>query len=107
MNNVIISGRLTADPELKTTPNGVSGCTFIVAVDRPVKDDVADFPIVVAWRQTAEFVAKYLKKGRKVIIQGEIRTRNYEDKDGNKRKATEIQAERVEFADSKPQGPFA
>ena len=103
MNNVIISGRLTADPELKTTPNGVSVCTFIVAVDRPSKDDTADCPIVVAWRQTAEFVAKYLAKGRKVIVQGEIRTRNYEDKDGNKRKATEIQAERVEFADSKPQ----
>lgn len=103
MNNVIISGRLTADPELKTTPSGVSVCTFIVAVDRPSKDDTADFPIVVAWRQTAEFVAKYLAKGRKVIVQGEIRTRNYEDKDGNKRKATEIQAERVEFADSKPQ----
>lgn len=103
MNNVIISGRLTADPELKCTPSGVSVCTFIVAVDRQSKDDVADFPIVVAWRQTAEFVSKYLAKGRKVIVQGEIRTRNYEDKDGNKRKATEIQAERVEFADSKPQ----
>jgi single-strand DNA-binding protein len=103
MNNVIISGRLTADPELKTTPNGVSVCTFIVAVDRNSKDDIADFPIVVAWRQTAEFVAKYLSKGRKVIIRGEIRTRNYEDKDGNKRKATEIQADRVEFADSMKQ----
>ena len=100
MNNVIISGRLTADPELKTTPNGVSVCTFIVAVDRSSKDDTADFPVVVAWRQTAEFVAKYLSKGRKIIIRREIRTRNYEDKDGNKRKATEIQADRVEFADS-------
>lgn len=57
----------------------------------------------MAWRQTAEFVAKYLSKGRKVIIIGEIRTRNYEDKDGNKRKATEIQADRVEFADSPKQ----
>lgn len=103
MNNVIISGRLTADPELKTTPNGVPVCTFIVAVDRSTKDDVADFPIVVAWRQTAEFVAKYLSKGRKIIVKGEIRTRNYEDKDGNKRKATEIQADRVEFADSQKQ----
>lgn len=103
MNNVIISGRLTADPELKTTPNGVSVCTFIVAVDRNSKEDAADFPVVVAWRHTAEFVAKYLTKGRKVIIRGEIRTRNYEDKDGNKRKATEIQADRVEFADSQKQ----
>lgn len=103
MNTVIISGRLTADPELRVTPNGVSVCTFVVAVDRNSKDDNADFPIVVAWRQTAEFVAKYLTKGRKVIIKGEIRTRNYEDKDGNKRKATEIQADRVEFADSPKQ----
>jgi len=100
MNNVIISGRLTADPELKHTPNNVAVCTFIVAVDRATKDDVADFPVVVAWRQTAEFVARYLSKGRRVMIRGEIRTRNYEDKDGNKRKATEIQADRVEFADS-------
>lgn len=103
MNNVIISGRLTADPELKSTPNGVSVCTFIVAVDRATKDDAADFPVVVAWRQTAEFVAKYLSKGRRIIVKGEIRTRNYEDKDGNKRKATEIQADRVEFADSQKQ----
>lgn len=100
MNNVIISGRLTADPELKYTPNNTPVCTFIVAVDRPTKDDVADFPIVVAWRKTAEFVSQYLSKGRKVMIRGEIRTRNYEDKDGNKRKTTEIQADRVEFADS-------
>lgn len=103
MNNVIISGRLTADPELKTTPNGVSVCTFIVAVDRNTKEEAADFPVVVAWRTTAEFVSKYLSKGRKVIVKGEIRTRNYEDKDGNKRKATEIQADRVEFADSPKQ----
>ncbi len=100
MNNVIISGRLTADPELKYTPNNTPVCTFIVAVDRPTKDDIADFPVVVTWRQTAEFVSKYLSKGRKVLIRGEIRTRNYEDKDGKSRKATEIQADRVEFADS-------
>lgn len=100
MNNVIISGRLTADPELKYTPNNTPVCTFIVAVDRPTRDDIADFPVVVTWRQTAEFVSKYLSKGRKVLIRGEIRTRNYEDKDGKSRKATEIQADRVEFADS-------
>lgn len=104
MNIVAISGRLTADPELRYTPNNVPVCTFILAVDRPTKDDIADFPTVVAWRETAQFVAKYLSKGRNVIVKGEIRTRNYEDKDGNKRKATEIQADRVEFADSKPAG---
>lgn len=105
MNNVIISGRLTADPELKTTPNGIPVCTFIVAVDRNTKEDVADFPVVVAWRQTAEFVSKYLAKGRRIIVKGELRTRNYEDKDGKSRKATEIQADRVEFADSPKQNP--
>lgn len=102
MNTVIVSGRLTADPELRYTPNNVPVCTFIMAVDRQSKDENADFPVVVAWRNTAEFVSKYLKKGRNIIVRGEIRTRNYEDKDGNKRKATEIQADRIEFADSKP-----
>ena len=102
MNTVIVSGRLTADPELRYTPNNVPVCTFIMAVDRQSKDENADFQVVVAWRNTAEFVSKYLKKGRNIIVRGEIRTRNYEDKDGNKRKATEIQADRIEFADSKP-----
>jgi len=102
MNTVIVSGRLTADPELRYTQNNVPVCTFIMAVDRQSKDDNADFPVVVAWRNTAEFVSKYLSKGRNIIVRGEIRTRNYEDKDGNKRKATEIQADRIEFADSKP-----
>lgn len=103
MNTVTLSGRLTADPELKTTPNGVSVCTFILAVDRQSKSDEADFPVIVAWRQTAEFVTRYLAKGRKIIVQGALRTRNYKDKEGNNRKATEVQAERIEFADSKPQ----
>lgn len=103
MNSVIISGRLTADPELKTTSNKIPVCTFIVAVDRNSKDEAADFPAVVAWRQTAEFVTKYLTKGRRIIVKGELRTRTYKDKDGNNRKVTEIQAERVEFADSPKQ----
>lgn len=107
MNIVILTGRLTADPELKATPNGVSVCSFNLAVDRPTKDDSADFPSIVAWRETAEFASKYLNKGSKVVIRGEVRTRNYEDKDGKNRKVTEIQADRIEFADSKPQGPFA
>lgn len=105
MNSVIISGRLTADPELKNTPNGVPVCTFVIAVDRNSKEGVADFPVVVAWRQTAEFVAKYLSKGRRIIVKGELHTRNHEDKDGKNRKVTEIQADRVEFADSPKQKP--
>lgn len=100
MNNVIISGRLTADPELQTTPSNIPVCTFILAVDRNSKDEAADFPAVVAWRQTAEFVTKYLRKGRRIIVKGELRTRTFKDKYGNNRKVTEIQADRVEFADS-------
>lgn len=103
MNRVILSGRTTSDIELKTTPNGVSVATFILAVDRRTKEEQADFPTVVAWRQTAEFASRYLAKGRKIIVEGEIRTRNYEDKDGKKRKVTEVHAVNIEFADSKPQ----
>ena len=104
MNTVILSGRLTGDPELRYTSGKepVPVCTFILAVDRPTNDDAADFPTIVAWRDTAQFVSKYLSKGRKIIVRGELRTRNYDDKDGNHRKATEVQAERIEFADSKP-----
>lgn len=104
MNVVILTGRLTADPELKSTPNGVAVCTFVLAVDRATKDEATDFPTVVAWRQTAEFAGKYLAKGRKISVRGEVRTRNYEDKEGKKHKVTEIQADNIEFADSKPQG---
>jgi single-strand DNA-binding protein len=107
MNVVILTGRITADPELKYTQSGVAVCTFNLAVDRPTKGDEADFPTIVAWRETAEFVSKYLHKGSKIVARGEVRTRNYEDRDGKKHKVTEIQADRVEFADSKPAGPFA
>lgn len=105
MNTVILSGRLTANPELRYTAGAepVPVCTFILAVDRPTNDDTADFPVIVAWRETAIFVTKYLSKGRKILVRGEIRTRNYDDKDGKHRKATEVQAERIEFADSKPE----
>lgn len=101
MNDVKLSGRLTAHPELKQTTQGVSVCAFVLAVDRRSKNDEADFPTIVAWRQTAEFVAKYLTKGRRIIVEGEIRTRNYDD-NGKNRKVTEIHATNIEFADSKP-----
>ena len=102
MNKVILSGRLTSEPELKQTPQGVSVCSFNLAVDRQSKDDIADFPNIVALRQTAEFVSRYLSKGRKIIVEGALRTRTYDDNSGNKRKVTEVEAERIEFADSKP-----
>lgn len=102
MNSVKLSGRLTADPELKMTPQNVAVTTFILAVDRRTKEDKADFPTIVAWRQTAEFASRYLSKGRRIIVEGELRTRTYEDRDGKKRKVTEVEATNIEFADSKP-----
>lgn len=102
MNSVKLSGRLTADPELKMTPQNVAVTTFILAVDRRTKEDKADFPTIVAWRQTAEFASRYLSKGRRIIVEGELRTRTYEDREGKKRKVTEVEATNIEFADSKP-----
>lgn len=102
MNDVKLSGRLTANPELKQTPQGVAVCSFVLAVDRQSKDDAADFPTIVAWRQTAEFVYRYLTKGRKIIVEGRLKTRTYEDSDGKKHKVTEVEADRIEFADGKP-----
>ena len=106
MNSVVLIGRLTADPELKHTQNGNAVTGFSIAVDRPYQksgeERQADFIDIVAWRGTAEFICKYFKKGRKIAVQGAIQTRSYTDKDGNKRKAFEVLAEKVEFADSKP-----
>lgn len=103
MNKVILSGRTTNDIELKATPDGTPVATFILAVDRRTKDDKADFPTIVAWRKTAEFVAQYITKGRKIIVEGELRTRTYEGEDGKRHKVTEVQAENIEFADNRPQ----
>ena len=104
INNVVIMGRLTKDPELKTTQSGLSVVSFTVAVDRNCQKDGerrADFLNVVAWRQTAEFVEKYFAKGSMIAIQGSIQTRKYEDKSGNKRTAVEIVADNVSFCGSK------
>lgn len=105
LNTVILMGRLTANPELRYTPNNVAVTSFTLAVERSyVKsgtDRQVDFIDVVVWRQTAEFVCKYFHKGQLVAVQGSIQTRSYTDKDGNKRKAFEIVAESVHFAESK------
>jgi single-strand DNA-binding protein len=106
MNVVILTGRLTADPELRYTQQGTPCISFNLAVDRASKDDSADFPTIVAWRETAEFINQYMHKGSRIVVRGEVRTRTYDD-NGKNRKVTEIQADRVEFADSRPQGPFA
>lgn len=101
MNKAILTGNLTKDPELRTTTSGTSVCTFMVAVQRRYKGTDGKPPVdylnIVVWRQLGELCGKYLSKGRKVLIEGEIQNRSYEDKDGNKRYITEITAENVEF----------
>lgn len=105
INSAIIMGRLTKDPELKTTQSGIAVCSFTVAVDRNYvpegQERQADFINVVAWRGTAEFVSKWFRKGQMIAVQGSIQTRNYEDRNGNKRTAVEIIADQVSFCGSK------
>jgi len=103
MNVVILTGRLTREPELKYTPNGKKTCTFALAVDREMKDSGADFPQIVTWEHSAEFVCKYMTKGTRIAVRGRIRTRDLE-KDGTKHYVTEVVADRVEFADGKKDG---
>jgi single-strand DNA-binding protein len=105
-NKVIIGGRLTADPELKQTQSGVSVCSFTVAVNRRFQSKTADaqqtdFINVVAWRQGAELVSRYFRKGSSICVTGSIQTRKYQDKDGNNRVSTEVVADEISFVDSK------
>lgn len=105
LNRWVGMGRLTKDPELRRTANGTAVTSFTIAVDRDRKpkdgDRETDFVDVVAWRQTAEFVSKYFEKGRTAVVEGRLQFRDYADRDGNKRKVTEIIAENVYFGDSK------
>ena len=106
-NKVILIGNLTADPELKTTPNGVSVTSFSIAVGRrKVKDQEpqTDFISVVAWRGTAEFICKYFQKGKSILIVGSLQTRTWEDQNGQKRYATEVVAEEAQFVEKKSEG---
>lgn len=106
LNHITVMGRLVADPELKTTPSGVSLCSFRVACDRDFKpkdgERETDFINVTAWRSTADFVGKFFTKGRMIVVDGRLQIRPYTDKEGNKRTATEIVAGSVYFGDSKP-----
>lgn len=109
LNKVILGGRLTADPELKTTQSGVSVTTFSVAVTRRFggkegEQPVADFINVTAWRQTAEFVTRYFRKGSSICVVGSIQTRSWEDQQGQKRFATEVVADEAYFVDAKADG---
>ena len=110
LNKVILGGRLTADPELKTTPSGISVTSFTVAVNRRFggkagEEAQADFINVTAWRQTAEFITKYFRKASSICIAGSIQTRSWADQQGQKRFATEIVADEAYFVDAKSEMP--
>ena len=111
LNKIVLMGRLTRDPELRQTPTGNSVVSFTLACDRDFAAQGAeretDFVDIVAWRGTAEFVSKYFSKGRMAVVSGRLQIRNWEDKDGNKRKTAEIVAESVYFGDSKRDGQNA
>ena len=103
-NLVVLTGRLTADPELKTTTSGLSVTSFSIAVDRRYRSGEqrqTDFINIVAWRSHAEFITKYFKKGNLIGIEGSIQTRTYQDKNGNNRTAFEVVVNNVQFVESK------
>lgn len=111
-NKVMLGGRLTADPELKQTANGISVTTFSVAVNRRFSKDSAagqqaDFFNVTAWRQTAEFVSKFFKKGSSIFVVGTLQNRSWTDNEGKKRYATDVVADEVSFVDSRSENSSA
>ena len=105
LNNVSVQGRFTADPELKTTQSGKSVVSFTLANDQNFKDNAVNWLDCVAWGKTAEFIEKYFKKGSQAIIQGALQTRQYENKDGNKIKVTEINVQNCYFCEKKIENP--
>lgn len=105
LNSVCLMGRLVADPELRTTPSGVSVCSFRIAVDRNYQpkgqEKQTDFINIVAWRERADFVNRFFHKGSMIVVQGSIHTESYTDKDGNKRTSFSVQADNLMFGESK------
>ena len=105
LNKIVLMGRLTRDPELRRTQSGTAVASFTLAVDRDYKpqdgERETDFIDIVAWRGTAEFVSKYFSKGRMAVVEGRLQVRDWKDKDGAKRRSTEVIADNVYFGDSK------
>lgn len=103
LNKVVLAGRLTADPELKTTQSGVSVCSFTLAINRKYSKEKqeTDFINCIAWRSTAEFISKYFGKGSSLCATGSIQTRSWQDQNGQKRYATEVIVDEAMFVDSK------
>ena len=111
LNKVIIGGRLTADPELKKTPQGTSVTSFTVAVDRRYTKNgetqqSADFINMVAWRTTAEFITRYFRKGSSICIVGSIQTRSWTDQNNQKRYTTEVVVDEANFVDSRKESGY-
>ena len=108
LNQIILMGRLTRDPELRRTGTGTAVTSFSLAVDRDFKsqsgEKETDFIDIVAWRSTAEFVSKYFTKGRMAVVEGRLQIRDWTDKDGGKRRSAEVVADNVYFGDSKRDG---
>ena len=109
LNQIVLMGRLTRAPELRRTGTGTAVATFSLAVDRDFANSATgeretDFIDIVAWRNTAEFVSKYFTKGRMAVVTGRLQIRNWNDKDGNKRRSAEVIADSVYFGDSKREG---
>lgn len=109
LNHITIMGRLTRDPEMRTTQSGVAVASFTLAVDRDFGgrdggEKQTDFIDCTAWRHTAEFVSKYFSKGRMAVVSGRLQIDNYTDNDGNKRKAAKVIADNIYFGDSKKDG---
>lgn len=105
LNHIVLMGRLTRDPELRRTGSGIAVASFSLAVDRDYAAQGAeretDFIDIVAWRNTAEFVSKYFAKGRMAVVSGRLQIRNWNDKEGNKRRSAEVVADNIYFGDSK------
>ena len=105
LNKTILLGRITQDLELKQTPNGVSVLSFTVAVDRNFtkqgEERQSDFISCVAWKERAEFISRYFGKGRMIAVEGQLRTRTYEDKNGSKHYVTEVYVDNVSFTGEK------
>ena len=112
LNKVVLCGRLTADPELKQTASGIAVVTFTLAVNRRFQarsadaqqQQQADFITLVAWRQTAEFISKFFKKGSALCVTGSIQTRSWQDNQGQRRYATEVVVDEAMFVDSRNEG---
>lgn len=106
LNRIVVMGRLTRDPELRETAAKTPVCSFSIACDRDYKqkdrEKETDFLDCVAWRATAEFVAKYFAKGRMAVVEGRLQIRDWTDREGNQRRSAEIVADHVYFGDSKP-----